>query len=202
MKFSLFNSIAIAACAFTVLCSTQVEAKKETGVVRIQVKCDPGMEIFCNQPQSNLDKMLEDVYSQIPNPSQGQNRDQRRKNSVSILKQVNLIEEVKRFFTEYVNNLKLIFQGQFDEGIFNQLKNVGSWCEKEHFVVKIVKAALNSLSGGAVGNICDCLYPMIKTYDSFEDLIQDVKKNGLGELLNKCSLNLGLNIKDALEKQV
>ncbi|KAG0216806.1 hypothetical protein B0O80DRAFT_465429 [Mortierella sp. GBAus27b] len=213
MKFSIFNTIAIAACSIAVLCSTQVDAHKKKEVtrpqakpIRIQVKCDPGMDIFCDSPQSDLDKMMGDIYSQIPNPQDqfmntaGMTTADRRKNQMNIMKQSNLIEDVKHFFTEYVNNLKLIFQGQFDEGIFNQLKNVGSWCDMDNFVVKIVKAGLNSLSGGAVGNICDCLYPMIKNYNSFDDLVQDVKKNGIGQLLNKCTLNLGINIKDALEK--
>lgn len=206
MKFSLFNTMAMAACAIAVLSTTtQVEAHKGKNISRVQIKCDAGMEVFCNQPQSDLDDILNETYAQIPDPRKGQNTvgmtsAERRRNNVSIMRQENLIEQVKTFFTTYVNNLKLIFTGRFDEGIFGQLKNVGSWCEKDNFVVKIVKAALNSLTAGAVGNICDCLYPMIKNYNSFEELVQDVKKNGLGELLNKCTLNLGLNIKDALEK--
>ncbi|KAF9364683.1 hypothetical protein BGX34_000784 [Mortierella sp. NVP85] len=211
MKFSIFNTIAVAACAFAVLCSTQVEAKKKTQVAdtkfHIQVECDPGMEIFCSDNESALEKMLKDIYAEVPPPDVPHSNSigtmstaERRKYNAQLMKANGLIADIKKFFSEYVKNLRLIFKGQFGQGIFNQLKSVGAWCEYNHFVVKIIKAGLNAVSGGAVSNICDCLYPMIKSYDSFDDLVADVRKNGLGELLNKCSLNLSLSIQNAIEQ--
>ncbi len=100
----------------------------------------------------------------------------------------------------YWHNLKLIFSGKFGEGIFNQLKNSGSWCEKDNWIVKAVKAAINAMSGGALTGICDCLYPIIKKYPTYQDLFHDVSGKGFSKVLEQCPANFKDQIKEAIKK--
>ncbi|KAF9944000.1 hypothetical protein BGZ65_012841, partial [Modicella reniformis] len=166
MKLSLFNCVVALACTLTVLC-TQVDAhkKQHNKDLRVQVQCraDKGLEIFCNNSDQELDAIIEDVFTNIPRDDLSVQRyngatmttAERRRMNALVKAQEDLLTEIKNFFVSYWNNLKLIFKGQFGQGIFNQLKNTGAWCEKEDILVKLVKAGINAVSGGALSSICD-----------------------------------------------
>lgn len=206
MKFSLFSSFAVAACALTVLCSTQVHAKKDV-VEHVPCLADPGMEMMCDSSQNQLDQLFESVFAKIPHKifkahqnSGLTSAERRRKNAAALVRQQGLFSDIKEYFVNYWNNLKLIFQGRFGEGIFNQLKNSGSWCEKDNWIVKAIKAGINAISGGALSSICDCVYPVIKNHDNWQQLVAALETHGLFELLGKCTDNLKKHIEDALKK--
>jgi hypothetical protein len=213
MKFSLFNSFAVLVCAFTVVGCTQVEAKKDSiGRPRQahgQCIADPGMEMFCDPSQKQmkqLNKIFDDVYAKIPSKTLNAHQnagmtgaERRRMNAIALAKTQGLFTDIKDYFVTYWSSLKLIFQGQFGEGIFKQLKNAGSWCEKDNWIVKAIKAGINVLSGGALSSICDCVYPLIKSYDNYHQLVADVEARGLVEILGKCTDGLRKLIKDALK---
>ncbi|KAF9352907.1 hypothetical protein BGX34_011909 [Mortierella sp. NVP85] len=211
MKFSLFNSFAILVCAFTVVGRTQVEAKKDSpGHPRQapgQCIADPGMEIFCDPSRKQLDQIFDDVFAKITYKTLNAHQkpgmtsaERRRMNAIALAKTQGLFTDIKDYFVTYWDNLKLIFQGHFGEGIFRQLKNAGSWCEKDNWIVKAIKAGINVLSGGALSSICDCVYPMIKSYDNYHQLVADIEARGLVEILGKCTDSLRKHIKDALKK--
>ncbi|KAG0227118.1 hypothetical protein B0O80DRAFT_465341 [Mortierella sp. GBAus27b] len=209
MKFSFFNSFAVVACAVAVLCSP-VHAKKDT-VAQVPCVADPGLEMFCDPSSHNqLDAMFQSVFDKIPqrvlNSIDHRNNrgmtsaERRRQNAVALARQQGIFSDIKSYFVTYWHNLKLIFQGNFSEGIFNQLKNAGSWCEKDSWIVKAIKAGINAISGGALNNICDCVYPMVKNYRNFHELVADLEAHGLTQILGKCTNNLRKQIKGALKK--
>ncbi|KAF9917226.1 hypothetical protein BX616_001608 [Lobosporangium transversale] len=215
MKSSFIQHFTIFACAIAILCIYQVEAaRKDHGSGKAAcVAADPDLQIFCDEPQAKLNQIIEDIFADIPltNPGSKQDnkmatatvatrRQQQRQNL--LLRQNGLFSDIKNYFVSYWENLKLIFQGKFGEGIFNQLKNSGSWCEKDNWIVKAVKAGINAVSGGALTSICECLYPMIRDHKSYQDLAADVFKNGLHNVLNGCSDNFKEQIKKALKKSI
>ncbi|KAF9936117.1 hypothetical protein BGZ65_002727 [Modicella reniformis] len=208
MKASLIQWFAFLACTIMVLC-TQVDAKKKVDL-QVQPPCiaDPGMEMFCEKSRAQLNRMIEDVFANVPrkglktlqNGITTTSTERNRMNAIAQAQQLGLYTDIKEYFMNYWNNLKLIFQGKFGEGIFNQLKNSGSWCEKDSWVVKAIKAGINLISGGAVTTICDCLYPMIKSYDNYHQIVADVESRGLAAILGKCTSNLKDQIMKALKK--
>ncbi|KAF9954842.1 hypothetical protein BGZ72_004242 [Mortierella alpina] len=118
-----------------------------------------------------------------------------------LARRASIFTEIKDYFVNYWNNLKLILSGNFSEGIFNQLKNSGSWCEKDNWIVKAVKAGINKLSGGALNEICGCLYPMVKNNDNFQGLVSNViGGKGTSDTLQGCSASLKNRIKGAIKK--
>ncbi|KAG0006940.1 hypothetical protein BGZ65_001427 [Modicella reniformis] len=199
MKASLFQCFAFLACTIIILC-TRVDAKKHVDVQthsHTQPPCiaDTGMEMFCDNSMAQLDRIIENVFANVPRkdlkaPQNGRSTtaERRRKNAKALAKQQGLFTDIKTYF------------GKFGEGIFKQLKNAGSWCEKDSWVVKAVKAGINTISGGALSSICECLYPMIKNYDNYHQIVADVESRGLAVILSKCTDNLKSQIKNALKK--
>ncbi|KAI1313878.1 hypothetical protein EDD11_002413 [Mortierella claussenii] len=214
MRLSFLPYLTLLGCAIAVLCTANVEAgssskvaakhhtsaKKPSGSHALSTaRCvaDPELQFFCEQSQSSLNNMIQDVFANIPKHRPGSPRPS---NGLDLIRQNGLFADVKHYFVAYWDNLKLIFHGQFGEGIFNQLKNSGSWCEKDNWLVKAAKAGINMLSGGAVTGICECVYPMIRDHKSFKDLTKDVLDNGVQDVLKGCTDNFKKQIKDALKK--
>ncbi|KAG0202779.1 hypothetical protein BGX28_004789 [Mortierella sp. GBA30] len=196
MKFSLFHIFTLLACVLAVLC-VRADAKKSS------VVCDPSLKLFCDKSTAQLDLMLEQVFETIPFEEPGKQMGttaSRRRQVQGLARRSSIFVEIKEYFTNYWHNLKLIFSGHFGEGIFNQLKNSGSWCEKDNWIVKAVKAAINSMSGGALVGICDCLYPMISKYDTYQQLFGDITSKGFGEILDRCPANIRKQLTDTIKK--
>ncbi|KAF9947472.1 hypothetical protein BGZ72_010530 [Mortierella alpina] len=153
------------------------------------VACQPGsdLELFCTKTSAELDLMLEEVFEAIPFEEPGQEMGttaERRRQGLA--RRASIFTEIKDYFMTYWHNVKLIFSGNFSEGIFNQLKNCGSWCEKDNWIVKAVKGAINAMSGGALSGICDCLYPIIKNIDSYTDLVGALSVETFPKFFNQC----------------
>ncbi|KAF9583691.1 hypothetical protein BGW38_008840 [Lunasporangiospora selenospora] len=224
MKFSLLQCLALLACIVALVSAASPaddnnntvsnshnkkkvkpnpKAKKPKAMV-----CPPGSEIFCKHQPDDIGRMFENAFVnqliQRENAARrgGSTADRRRqpRPSNGIMKQLDIFSDIKSYFVNYWHNIQMIFQGRFGEGIFNQLKNSGSWCEKDNWIVKAVKAVINKLSGGALTVICDCFYPMIKGYDTYQDLFSAVENKGLGEVMGKCSNNMRQQIQEALQK--
>ncbi|KAF9954030.1 hypothetical protein BGZ70_010686 [Mortierella alpina] len=196
MKFSLFHFFTLVACVIAVFC-VGAEAKKAS------VACQPGsdLELFCTKTSAELDLMLEEVFETIPFEEPGREMGttaERRRQGLA--RRASIFTEIKDYFMNYWHNLKLIFSGKFGEGIFKQLKNSGSWCEKDNWIVKAVKGAINAMSGGALTGICDCLYPIIKKYDTYQDLFHDISGKGFSNVLAQCPANFKDQIKEAIKK--
>ncbi|KAF9348752.1 hypothetical protein BGX26_012861 [Mortierella sp. AD094] len=195
MKLSLFHYFALLACAFAVLC-VQVDARTDKN--KCLAKGD--LKVFCDDTDVQFEKMLDSVFS---NAIQKQNGG-RRGTTAELRRQshakMGIFSDIKDYFVTYWESLKLIFTGNFGEGIFKQLKNAGSWCEKDNWIVKAVKLAINSLSGGALSGICDCLYPIIKSYDNFDKLVGDLDYNHLVGMMDKCPKNMKDQLFGALKK--
>ncbi|KAF9285803.1 hypothetical protein BGZ68_003546 [Mortierella alpina] len=196
MKFSLFQIFTLLACMIAVIC-VGAEAKKAS------VACQPDsdLELFCTKTSAELDLMLEEIFETIPfeepGHEMGTTAERRRQ---GLARRASIFTEIKDYFMNYWHNLKLIFSGKFGEGIFNQLKNSGSWCEKDNWIVKAVKAGINTLSGGALDDICGCLYPMVKNSDNFRNLVSKVT-SGDSSILQGCSASLAGRIKGAFQKK-
>ncbi|KAF9575769.1 hypothetical protein EC968_001556 [Mortierella alpina] len=170
------------------------EAKKDDDAI---------FELLNTKTSDELDDMLMNVLNAIPH--EAISRDigttaERRRQGLS--RRFDLFGGIKDYFVNYWHNLKLIFSGNFSEGIFNQLKNSGSWCEKDNAIVKAIKDGIAKLSGGALDEICDCLYPIVKNSDDFKNLGTTVLKGGSASksLLKDCSATLGKRIKGAIKK--
>ncbi|KAF9163509.1 hypothetical protein BGX20_001297 [Mortierella sp. AD010] len=195
MKLSLFHYLALFACAFAVLC---VQADARTNRNKCLAKGD--LAVFCGDTDVKFEKMLDSAFSNAIQRRNGGRRgttaEQRRQNASSM----GIFTDVKDYFVTYWENLKLIFNGNFGEGIFRQLKNAGSWCEKDNWIVKAVKLAINSLSGGALSGICDCLYPVIKSYDNFDKLVADLDYKHIVKMMDKCPKNMRDQVVGALKK--
>ncbi|KAF9930046.1 hypothetical protein BGZ67_006002 [Mortierella alpina] len=196
MKFSLFHFFTLLACVIAVFC-VGAEAKKASAA------CQPGseLELFCTKSSAELDLMLEEIFEAIPFEEPGQEMGttaERRRQGLA--RRASIFTEIKDYFMNYWHNLKLIFSGKFGEGIFKQLKNSGSWCEKDNWIVKAVKGAINAMSGGALTGICDCLYPIIKKYDTYQDLFHDISGKGFTKVLEQCPASFKDQIREAIKK--
>ncbi|KAG0261820.1 hypothetical protein BG011_000651 [Mortierella polycephala] len=200
MKLSLFHCFAIIACVLAVL-SVHAEANNNSRKNKYKCVADPDLQFFCDESEVLLDEMIEDMLALVPQdrpkkqhavqPLAGElgTTAARRRESQDLVSAENYLDfftDVKTYFMNYWKNLKLIFSGRFSEGIFNQLKNSGSWCDNTSWYVKAIKAVINSYSGGALNVICDCVYPMIKKYNSFEELIADADADSLLKVLKQC----------------
>ncbi|KAF9902129.1 hypothetical protein EC991_005242, partial [Linnemannia zychae] len=167
--------------------------------------CDPDIEIFCSETNDKLMADLNKALSEIPpeelnaDPAAAAAGPARRRSYPVIVKR-NLFTEVGDYFKKYWEALGLIAKGEFGEGIFKQLKNAGSWCNKDDWVVKAVKKVIERLSLGGLTAICECLVPMIDQYESYDKLKEGVNADGLTDVLTGCSKNMRKQIKGALKR--
>ncbi|OAQ24992.1 hypothetical protein K457DRAFT_1880007 [Linnemannia elongata AG-77] len=210
MKFTLFQGLTIFACALMVLSvGIHAQGPSETSETQdMALPCDSDLAIFCSETDSQLETDFDTMLAGLPteDPDAGNadagNADAApaRRRSYPVMVKRDLIDDVKNYFKTYWKALTLIAKGEFGEGIFLQLKNSGSWCENSNWFVKAIKAGISKLSGGGLTAICECLYPMVKQYESYDKLKSDVNANDLTTVLSKCSDNLRKQIKDTLKK--
>ncbi|KAF9342981.1 hypothetical protein BGX26_006474 [Mortierella sp. AD094] len=227
MKLSLFHYLAILACILAVMC-VQVNAEDppppssdtpgttgddpQQGVDECIWDFDDD-KFFCQDSDEQLMQIIDDIIAEAekestpdgdelggqdqgaPGPS-GMTTAARRR----ALYRRGIVGDVKNYFETYWKALKLIFKGEFAEGIFMQMKNSGSWCDSDKWIVKVIKKAIDKLSSGAITGICDCLYPMVKGYDTFNDLKNNVDTDGLSTVLQKCSQTMRKQIVGSLKK--
>ncbi|KAG0371624.1 hypothetical protein BGX24_001409 [Mortierella sp. AD032] len=123
----------------------------------------------------------------------------RRRSCPAIVKRA-LWDDVVNYFKTYRKTLGMVVKGDFGEGVFQQLKNSGSWCNKSSWIVKAVKNIIEKRSGSGLTTICECLVPMIDKHGSFNNLKDDVGAEGLTDALKGCSDNMRNQIKTALKK--
>ncbi|KAH7033851.1 hypothetical protein BKA57DRAFT_510585 [Linnemannia elongata] len=218
MKFTLFQGLFVLVCALMVL-STGVHAQdtpaQDTPAQDTPAQDTPAQdtnaqeicqlfEIFCDESDVQLDNDFDTMFDQLQIPTDDPDADTTpapaRRRSYPVMVKRSIIGDVKSYFKTYWEALGKIFKGEFAEGIFLQMKNSGSWCEKNNWVVKAVKAGIDKLTKGAISGICDCLYPMVKQYESFDKLKADVGNSGLTQVLSKCPDNLRKQIQNSLKK--
>ncbi|KAK3842413.1 MAG: hypothetical protein J3R72DRAFT_508843 [Linnemannia gamsii] len=123
----------------------------------------------------------------------------RRRSYPAIVKRA-LWDDVVNYFKNYRKALGMIVKGDFGEGLFQQLKNSGSWCNKSSWIVKAAKKIIEKRSGSGLITICECLVPMIDKHGSFNKLKDGVGAEGLTDVLKGCSDNMRNQIKTALKK--
>ncbi|KAG0202781.1 hypothetical protein BGX28_004791 [Mortierella sp. GBA30] len=186
MKFSILSFFLLLVGLIAVLC-VPVDAQESSDA------CDmgPDLQYLCGLTEVQMDRMLEQALENVAlvdprSKDLGTTAARRRHQGLA---KRNIFSDIKDYFVTYWNSLKLIFQGKFGEGIFNQLKNSGSWCEKNNWIVKAAKAFINKLSGGGLSVICDCLYPLVQRYDSFDQLGQNIERDAVS-VLAKCPQDL------------
>ncbi|KAG0045167.1 hypothetical protein BGZ89_005734 [Linnemannia elongata] len=213
MKFTHFQGLTIFACALMVL-SVGIHAQEPSETSEMSetqdmaLPCDSELDIFCSetedQLQTDFDTMLAGLPTEDPDAGNADagNADAApaRRRSYPVMVKRGLIDDVKNYFKTYWKALTLISKGEFGEGIFLQMKNSGSWCENSNWFVKVIKAGISKLSGGGLTAICECLYPMVEKYESYDKLKADVNANDLTAVLSKCSDNLRKQIKNTLTK--
>ncbi|KAG0371623.1 hypothetical protein BGX24_001408 [Mortierella sp. AD032] len=205
MKFSLFQGLTVLACSLAVL-TMGVHAKascnptSDPSCVAVTSKklipCEPGLEMFCSESASQLDAELDAALAELSKKSNFSSRDR----SYPAIVKRGLWDDVTDYFKTYWKALGMIVKGDFGEGIFLQLKNSGSWCNKSSWIVKAVKKVIEKLSGGGLTAICECLVPMVDKYDSFSKLKHGVDSEGFSDVLKGCSSNMRDQIKNALKK--
>ncbi|KAF9157562.1 hypothetical protein DFQ26_008607 [Actinomortierella ambigua] len=168
-------------------------------VVHAQEACDPLFDIFCTGTENDVDSMLDEFLASIPDPvtnatsganngTTGNPKNATAANPVHYTHlyrrdgcpapptcpghrhKKGLVEDIAAYFKGYADNIKLIAHGHIAEGIFNQLKNAGGWCDNSNTFVQSVIEAMNTATRGSAEKICDCVYATLKPYDNFEQL--------------------------------
>ncbi|KAF9582744.1 hypothetical protein BGW38_010819 [Lunasporangiospora selenospora] len=209
MKASLFHFLTILVCALAIL-SVRVEAQDDPAPGDVQdseglddytCEADPGFEFLCDDNLTDDEQKFNEIFDNIPKEDPDAPQGQKRRSYPLLFKRDCNLSDVKDYFKAYWDNLKLIFKGQFGLGIFNQLKNSGSWCEKDCWVVKLVLKALAIMSGGRSNLICDCLYPIVKLKDTYDNLACATDTQPVNTIINGCTAKLGKQLKKSLKRQ-
>ncbi|KAG0258435.1 hypothetical protein DFQ27_004632 [Actinomortierella ambigua] len=186
-----------------------------TSVVHAQEACDPPFDIFCTGTDTDVDRMFEQFLATIPDPANnatsganngttGNPKNATAANPVHYThlyrrdgcpapptcpghrSKKELAEDIAAYFKGYVDNIKLIAQGKFDEGIFNQLKNAGRWCDSSSFFVQTVIEGLNVATLGIAARVCDCLYATFKPYENFDQFKLAILCQGARAFSSNC----------------
>jgi len=200
MKATLLHSLALFVCILVVL-SVQVQAQYDE-CADPDCLADSDCAFFCNDSMDDLNKMFDNAVDGIPaeDPNATPQSPHRRSYLYLRKREECGFTAIKNYFKTYWDNLKLIFQGNFGEGIFNQLKNSGSWCESTCWYAKTVKIALKAATLGRSDRICDCVYPVIKLYDTYDKLSCGVDTQAVDEVIKGCVGKLGKTMKTQLKK--
>ncbi|KAG0249576.1 hypothetical protein DFQ27_009939 [Actinomortierella ambigua] len=203
MKFSCSHFLILAASLLVA-----------TSVVHAQEACDPFFDIFCASTDNDVDSMIDEFLATIPDPvnnaTSGANNGttDNPKNATAAnpvythlyrrdgcpappkcpgrRHKKGLVEDVAGYFKGYADNIKLIAHGKFGEGIFNQLKNAGSWCDNPNTFVKSVITGMNTATAGSAEKICGCIYATLKPYDNFDQFKLAVLCKGIDVLASDC----------------
>lgn len=196
MKIAAILFLTLLFNVFVVLGAKQ--AKPQAGCL-----ADPGLEMFCTESASDLSKLFDDIIATTPNkrPQPAVHGAANRQDSRDLVTR-GIYDDIKNYFKIYWSNIKLIAQGHFGEGIFNQLKNAGSWCDKDDWYVKAIKKALAAATLGKFNIICDCLYPVIKVADTYDSLVCKVNTKVLDDAIKGCGKNTSEQIQKVLEEQL
>ncbi|KAG0249059.1 hypothetical protein DFQ27_000401, partial [Actinomortierella ambigua] len=168
-----------------------------TSVVHAQEACDPIFDIFCTGTEHDVDRIFDEFLASFPDPANNATSSAnngttgnpkndaaakpvltplyRRQNGCPIKStcpgrrsKKTLFGDIQQYFKTFAANIKLIAQGKFGEGIFNQMKNAGEWCDNPNVFVKSVLEGLKIVTTGGSDAICDCVYATIKPYDNFD----------------------------------
>ncbi|KAF9285804.1 hypothetical protein BGZ68_003547 [Mortierella alpina] len=184
MKLSFFHYLALLSCLIALLC-IQVDAQQSTDL--LAAESDQPLE-FTAEALAQLEQIIEDVMNERPQGGLGTTAERRRRDQE--LTKRGVFTDVLNFFKDYWGAFSMITHGQFGEQLFEQLKRSGSWCESTKFTVTVAKHAVDSVLGGVIGDVCNCVYPMIKGYPSFMGLIADIGSKGLHHTLSSCPAGL------------
>ncbi|KAF9954844.1 hypothetical protein BGZ72_004244 [Mortierella alpina] len=163
----------------------QVDAQQSTDA--LAADSDQHLELTAEN-KAELDRMIEDIMNERPHGKLGTTAERRRREQE--LTKRGIFTDVKNFFTDYWGAFSMITKGQFGEKLFEQLKRSGSWCESTRFTVIAAKYAVDKILGGVIGDVCNCVYPMVKEYPSYEGLLADIGSKGLRKTLSSCPAGL------------
>ncbi|KAF9575767.1 hypothetical protein EC968_001554 [Mortierella alpina] len=180
MKLSFFPYLALLSCLIALLC-IQVNAQQSTDAESYEPLA------LTAENQDKLDRLLEDIITSMSQERRGDlgTTALRRRRDQELYKR-GLFTDVKNFFTDYWSAFSVITKGQFGERLFEQLKRSGSWCESRGFLITAAKYAVDKVLGGVIGDVCNCVYPMVKEYDSYKGLLVDISSKGLRQTLSSC----------------